>query len=154
MEISVLIISLFLTLFLHFILRHYTQASMVYSFIMISGGMSITIGIILFYAGLSLAKIFSLILIYVFFAELYLFLITFSLSSISANILVMLSSTSKSISEIEQAYSGEYMAQKRVARLIQVKFVEERNEKIYLTDKGMYLVRIMSILRSIFAHEK
>lgn len=151
---SSLLIFLFVTYFLHFVLRHRAQASIVSSFFLIAISCALLFSAWLFYNSLSLSEILSLVFIYIFFAELYLFLITFSLSSISANILVKLFYKQMSIDELEAMYSGEYMSQQRIVRLTQVNLVKEKNGVIYLTDRGLFLIKLMSVLRSIFCHDK
>jgi hypothetical protein len=100
------------------------------------------------------AETISSLLLYSFGCELYLFLVTFTFSSISANILTKLLGGPIALSDIETGYSGLGMAAQRADRIEQAGLVEVRKGLLHLTSRGKLVVAIIFALRSVFGHDK
>jgi hypothetical protein len=100
------------------------------------------------------AETISSLLLYSFGCELYLFLVTFTLSSISANILTKLLGGPIALSDIETGYSGLGMAAQRADRIEQAGLAEDRKGLLHLTNCGRTLVAIISALRNLFGHDR
>jgi hypothetical protein len=92
------------------------------------------------------------VLIYAFCCELYIFLFTLVIGSISANLLVSLSSHQMSTAEIDRHYDSGKMVAARIERLISVGFISETAAGLVITRKGKRTVRIFNLLRGFFRH--
>jgi hypothetical protein len=91
-------------------------------------------------------------LVFAFAAELYLFLFTMTLGSVSANILALLSRTPASPVEIDNLYDDRLMAALRVERLLATGLAQEHDGIISLTPKGELISRLFAVLRTAFDH--
>ena len=89
-------------------------------------------------------------LAYAFLCELYLFLFTMTISSISANLLVRLRSGSMALHEIERRYDSRQMVRVRIERLANTGFLHLDGERICIDAKGFKLLRIFRALRQFF----
>lgn len=89
-------------------------------------------------------------LTYGFLCELYLFLFTMTISSISSNIVVRLLQSDLAISEIDAVYSTGAMIHARLDRLVATGFVRPCGSALVLTDKGRRSVQIFESLRRFF----
>ncbi len=98
------------------------------------------------------AETIAALLTYAFGCELYLFLSTFSLASISSNILAELRQRSLSEEELAHRYASERMARLRIERLLAAGLIEEKAGTLSLTPKGARTVRIFERLRALFGH--
>jgi hypothetical protein len=90
--------------------------------------------------------------------ELYLFLFTLALASISANILVVLLSGSLDIKTIENIYASKAMVEKRFSRLISTGLMEKKyigTESIVYqtTASGDRFLKFINLLRKCFGHD-
>jgi hypothetical protein len=92
------------------------------------------------------------VLVYGLCCELYVFLFTLAMSSISANLLVSLSRHAMTTAEIEQLYDSRSMVSSRIDRLVAVGFFDETTVGLELTRKGERTVRIFGRLRTFFRH--
>jgi predicted transcriptional regulator len=84
--------------------------------------------------------------------ELYVFLFTLAMSSISANLLVSLSRRAMTAAEIEQLYDSRAMVSSRIDRLVAVGLFDETPAGLELTAKGARTVRTFGRLRTFFRH--
>ena len=100
------------------------------------------------------AETISALLLYSFACELYLFLITFTFSSISANILTKLLGGPIALGDIETGYSGLGMAVQRADRIEQAGLAEDRGGLLQITSRGKFVVAIIAALRSVFGHDQ
>lgn len=91
---------------------------------------------------------FAALIWYGFSCELYVFLFTLSLSSISVKIIQLLSRRTMSIAEIEAAYQPGDMVSKRFERLQAARLIEGENN-FTLTAKGKKLVWVFNVIRNI-----
>ena len=91
-------------------------------------------------------------LIYAFGCELYLFLSTFSLASISSNILAELRLGPLTEGELARRYASERMVRLRIERLLAAGLMVEADGAFQLTPKGAHLVGIFERLRALFGH--
>ncbi|WP_454645548.1 hypothetical protein [Bradyrhizobium liaoningense] len=92
------------------------------------------------------------VLVYGLYCELYVFLFTFAMSSISANLLVSLSRRAMTAAEIEQLYDSRAMVSSRIDRLVAVGLFDETPAGLELTAKGVRTVRTFGRLRAFFRH--
>ncbi len=90
--------------------------------------------------------------VYAFCCELYVFLFTFAMSSITANLLAKLSRCDMTDTDIEQLYDSRHMVATRLDRLVAVGLVDERPTGLRLTAEGARIVRIFRLLRGLFRH--
>jgi hypothetical protein len=92
------------------------------------------------------------VLVYGLCCELYVFLFTLAMSSISANLLVSLSRRAITTAEIEQLYDSRAMVSSRIDRLVAVGLFDETPAGLELTAKGARTVRTFGRLRTFFRH--
>lgn len=92
------------------------------------------------------------VLVYGLFCELYVFLFTLAMSSISANLLVSLSRQPMNSVELDKLYDSREMVASRLDRLVAVGIFEEAPAGLRLTAKGERLVRTFGQLRAFFRH--
>jgi hypothetical protein len=90
--------------------------------------------------------------VYAFCCELYIFLFTFAMSSITANLLTNLSRSEMNDADIEQLYDSRHMVATRLDRLVAVGLVDEGPSGLRLTTAGTRMVRAFDRLRSLFRH--
>jgi hypothetical protein len=90
--------------------------------------------------------------VYGFCCELYIFLFTFAMSSVTANLLARLSSHDMTDGDIEQFYDSRYMVTTRLDRLVAVALVDEGPGGLSLSPEGTRLVRMFHRLRGLFRH--
>ena len=97
-------------------------------------------------------------LLYAFLCELYLFLFTFALASISANLLQHMSIKSLSANEIEAIYDSRKMVLNRYNRLISNGLIIMdsagiEGEGFIISPRGLKLLNSLNFLRKIFKHD-
>jgi hypothetical protein len=92
------------------------------------------------------------ILIYAFLSELYIFLFTFTLSSVSANLLARLQRRPLMPEEVAELYSGRNMTAARIARMVDSGFLASGQVGLELTAAGERTVRSYERLRRLFRH--
>lgn len=92
---------------------------------------------------------------YGFLCELYLFLFSSSLSSVSMNLLVRLRSLDMSDDELAENYSGEGMVQARIERLLATGMLRRtQGEQAALTPRGREFLSSMERLGRLFRHRR
>lgn len=89
---------------------------------------------------------------YAAFCELYLFMFTLALSSVSANILVRLAAGPKDRSELDSSYDSRGMVEQRLARMQAAGLIVTKRDQLSLTVRGRAIVKAYRQLRSIFRH--
>lgn len=92
------------------------------------------------------------LLVYASLCELYLFLFTMTISSISANLLVRLRSGDMTLSEIEQRYDSQKMVRDRLDRLEGTGFLRYDGGRILIAGKGARFLSVFRSLRRFFRH--
>ncbi len=102
--------------------------------------------------GMSAPQTWAGALVYAFCCELYIFLFTFAMSSITANLLGKLSRCDLTDADIEQLYDSRLMVATRLDRLIAVGLIIERPTGLQLTAKGARMVGTFNRLRGFFRH--
>jgi hypothetical protein len=90
--------------------------------------------------------------VYAFCCELYVFLFTFAMSSVTANLLAKLSRHDMTDTDIEELYGSRHMVATRLDRLVAVGLVDEVPSGLSLTPEGARMVRIFRRLRGLFRH--
>jgi hypothetical protein len=90
--------------------------------------------------------------VYAFCCELYVFLFTFAMSSVTANLLAKLSQRDMTDTDIEQLYDSCHMVATRLDRLVAIGLVDERPAGLRLTIEGARMVRTFRRLRGLFRH--
>jgi hypothetical protein len=102
--------------------------------------------------GMTAPQTWAAALVYAFCCELYIFLFTFAMSSITANLIGRLSRSDMTDADIEQLYDSRRMVATRLDRLVTVGLVDEGPTGLQLTAEGGRLVRIFGLLRGLFRH--
>lgn len=102
--------------------------------------------------GIAAPQTWAGLLIYGFCCELYVFLFTLAMSSVSANLLVNLLQRKMTSSDIERLYDSRQMVEARLDRLIGAGLLAETSNRLRPTPKGVRMVRIFSRLRAFFRH--
>jgi hypothetical protein len=84
--------------------------------------------------------------------ELYVFLFTLPLSSVSVNIMSRLRSTGLSDQQLEEIYGGSDMIRMRIDRLLQSGFLTSSHGLIQATSRGAYTTWLFLWIRRMFRH--
>jgi hypothetical protein len=90
------------------------------------------------------------ILSYAFFCELYIFLFTLVGNSVSFGLMAKLANRPLNASEIAAFYRTEAMVARRLEQLERSNFVASRPAGPTLTPRGVRVVQLFSVLRSVF----
>ncbi len=103
------------------------------------------------------SQTFAALALFAFFCELYLFLFTFALASISANLLVTLRAGAMGQESIEKLYDSRGMVVTRFNRLVSTGLIQLSSlgveaEGYELTPRGERLLSTLNTLRRIFKH--
>jgi hypothetical protein len=93
------------------------------------------------------------VLQYTFICELYTFLFTFVLSSVSIGLLLVLQSGQLRDSDLDTRYRDAEMLEARLARLVENRFLEIDADGYRLTEKSKRLVRLFHLLSVAFRHD-
>ena len=101
---------------------------------------------------------FAAVALFAFLCELYLFLFTLALASISANVLVTLREGAMSHKSIGELYDSRGMVVTRFNRLIssgliQLSSLGVEAEGYEITQRGKRLIDALNILRRVFKHD-
>jgi hypothetical protein len=91
-------------------------------------------------------------LVYAFCCELYIFLFTFAMSSVTANLLGRLSRCGMTDADIDQLYDSRHMVATRLDRMIAVGLIKDGPAGLSLTAKGTRMVAVFRHLRELFGH--
>lgn len=94
----------------------------------------------------------SAVVSYAALSELYVFLFTLALSSVSANIIVRLTAASPGAADLARSYSGVDMVQQRIARLQAAGLIVGTADGFVLTRRGTLVVAGYRMLRALFRH--
>lgn len=97
-------------------------------------------------------EIAAAILLFAFFCELYIFLFTLVLSSVSVNIMLRLRRGSISEPMLDEIYSGKAMIALRIDRLLQSGLLREVDSLIEATERGRRLASLFNRFRRLFGH--
>jgi hypothetical protein len=89
---------------------------------------------------------------YAFACELYIFLFTFTISSISANLLMSLHRRALTLDEVDAIYDSERMVAQRLERLLQGGFLQMDGPALKVAPKGMRFHRFLRALCDLFRH--
>lgn len=95
----------------------------------------------------------SALLIYAAFCELYLFLFTLALTSVSANILVRLRDGPRDPAELDELYDDAAMVETRLLRMQAAGFVQRIESSLNVTSRGRRLLSGYHFSRSLFRHD-
>lgn len=93
------------------------------------------------------------VLIYAFLCELYIFLFTLAISSVSANLLLNLSVRNMTQQEIDRRYESSVMVNQRIDRMVGTGLLEEGPKGAQLTLRGLRLFRMFDLARRFFRHD-
>lgn len=96
---------------------------------------------------------FAAIVLYALLCELYLFLFTLVISSVSVTMLIMLRRGSIESAALISTYDPNEMVRVRIDNLVKTGFVERHRGKLAMTAKGRMLHRTFSVLRRFFCHD-
>ena len=92
------------------------------------------------------------LLAYALACEIYIFLFTMTISSISANLLIKLSERELTIPDISSMYDSGKMVAQRLHRLVGTGFLRDSEAGVTITEKGQRLTAAFDLLRSFFRH--
>jgi hypothetical protein len=92
------------------------------------------------------------VLLYAFLCELYIFLFTLVMGSISASLLIRLRGGPLTELEIDRAYSDTLMVDNRLRRLHAARLLERAGTGYRVTARGARLVEIFGWLGRFFRH--
>jgi hypothetical protein len=92
------------------------------------------------------------LLIYALSCEVYVFLFTLVIGSISANLLVSLRSRDMTDLDIDQLYDSRKMVSARLDRLVSTRFLSETPTGLKLSEKGVRTLRVFNMLKNVFRH--
>jgi hypothetical protein len=98
------------------------------------------------------SKFFASLAIYAFLCEIYIFIFTLVISSVSVSILIILENNSVQLTEIERLYQSGDMVKLRIQRLINVGYLVREGDNLFLSKRGERLVGKFSLLRKFFNH--
>ena len=91
-------------------------------------------------------------LTYAAWCELYVFLCTLALSSVSANILVRVAGASVDTGDLAVSYSSQDMVEQRLARMQAAGLIAGNADGFRLTRRGAIVVGAYRLLRAVFRH--
>jgi hypothetical protein len=117
----------------------------------------LVVGLTLFVAawstfGLLSVEFASTVLIYGAICELYLFLFTLALSSVSANVLVRLATGPKNCADLDSSYDSHGMVEQRFARMEAARLIAREGNRFSITLRGRLIVKAYRGLRGVFRH--
>lgn len=92
------------------------------------------------------------ILLYACLCELFIVLMAFSLSSISASIVFRLYQTPMTKQQIDQEYSSDVIVSTRVDRLLSAGYVQSVGDDLVLTSTGNLIVGLFQSVQRFFGH--
>jgi hypothetical protein len=125
----------------------------VFRFIFVASVLGIALSLWLYMTfGFSSPQLWSGLLSYALFCELYVFLFTLAKGSISANLLVNLSQCHIMDADIDHLYDSGSMVAARIDRMVALGLLEEACGVLVLTNRGSRLIRAFGRLRAFFHH--
>lgn len=105
-----------------------------------------------FYYGYILPNALTALLCYSLLCEVYIFLFSAVLSSISLNLLLRLERGGGTADSISQSFDGESMVVRRIDRMIQADLLQAQGTGAILSPKGKRIFGILTLLRKFFKH--
>lgn len=90
---------------------------------------------------------------YAFLCELYLFLFTLALSSVSANLLARLGGGELTDGEIAALYDSEQMVRNRIERLVATGLLVASTPVLKVSVRGERLLAALGMMRRLFGHD-
>ena len=111
------------------------------------------LGVLASHYGATSMQTVSALALYAFLCELYIFLFTLAMSSISANLLVRLDRGGLTEQEIDRLYDSSKMVDERIGRLLATTLLKEEPSVLTPTPEGIRLLRILDRLRLFFRHD-
>jgi hypothetical protein len=94
----------------------------------------------------------SILLIFAFLCELHLFTVGFSMTSISASLLVRLGRGGLTEDEVQRNYPSQTMINIRLQRLREAEYVRLQDDVLNVTTKGHRLIRMYQVAQRFFRH--
>jgi hypothetical protein len=95
------------------------------------------------------------VLVFCFLCQLYVFLITFAMASVTANCLVRLAQNQDPETKLDSVYENANMVDVRIDRLKAINLIMEApSGLIRLTTLGEKVVRIFARVRNFFYHQR
>jgi hypothetical protein len=135
----------------HAALRRCTVLGAVSSFLVTGALGGLCVSLWLFSESKTLAELTSALLAYALLCELYLFFVTLSLGSVSANILAMLYDEPMSSTKLLIHYRGREMVVARLDRIIKAKLATlDEAHRITVTPGGVKLMMLLDQVRRFF----
>ncbi len=132
-------------------MRVFQNANRVISFFLIGSAMGCALVLIVAWRyGSTSYEAAGSALCYAFLCELYVFLFTLSLSSVSANLLARLHRGRMSPAEVEQLYDSHRMVASRIERLRRNGLLQYDSNAVRVTPKGERLLRTLNAMRVFF----
>jgi hypothetical protein len=145
------ILAFLLAVVVHAILRRMSSVGVVPLFVIVGTVVAAGFAAWWFTTFFAVAEFFALLLVYAVFCELYLFFVTLSLASISANILVALLDRRMSTSELDLQYRSQEMIDARLDRIVGAGLaVKIGDDHLVLTPKGTRLIGWLDLVRRFF----
>lgn len=149
------ILALTTAIFLHAVLRRkFRTLNIVVSFVIAAGlsAIILTCWLVLRY-GIITSQTWGAILIFCLMCEMFLFVTTLAMASISANCIVTLA-VGRSGADVERVYDNKVMVGTRIDRLKAANFIAELPDGLTLTPAGRRIVLISGWLRRFFGHRQ
>jgi hypothetical protein len=134
--------------------RRRAGLSNVLAFLVAATGVGLGLIACVWRVGVGRTEAITIILLYGFLCELYIFLFTLVHSSVSASLLLTLAVRSETTdTELEREYSAAWMVQNRLKKLEANRFVDAGTGGFYhVTQKGEATIRLFENLRKFFRH--
>jgi hypothetical protein len=122
------------------------------SFLLIGCPVGILLGLSLWMCAQPRIQILSSLLVYALICELYLFLFTLTISSVSANLLLALRRQALTEVELEEQYDSRKMVAQRLARLEALGLLGRNSDRLRPTLSGLRATARWSAFRRFFRH--
>jgi len=136
------------------VVRFHSSMNRVVSFLIVGcGAGAILLIFVGEHHGFLSAQVFGAAMTYGFICELYLFLFTFALSSISANLLVTLHGRKLTDANIAALYDSKRMVSHRIGRLEHTGLLQAVGDRYEVTRRGRRLLGLLGALRGFFRHD-
>lgn len=126
------------------------RGSAVTRFMFVGGSLALVLATVLIEDRGLTHETLSALLLYGFACEMYIFLFTMAMSSISANLILNLARRKLTQVEIDHMYDSERMVKQRLDRLVSTGLLQTAPEGLRLTAKGASLVRVFELLHKFF----
>jgi hypothetical protein len=147
------LIFFFLSVFLHCIsIRIFNKINIFYLYIVIGTFTGMALISYQYSASINYIEIISSITLFALLSELYIFIFTLVISSVTVQILISMIAGPQDISTVKNDDLYDEMVQLRVARLIKNQFLILSNDSLIITNRGLRLIRFFNWLKSVFKH--